>query len=56
MLYILVIVVFFFSIILLLLSKNGFINREMQMYDNSIRQPWLNRTVLLVADDSLFKN
>lgn len=54
MLYIIVILIFALSFFMLVFAKDGFINREMVVYDSLIQQPWLDRLVVLSSDQSLY--
>lgn len=54
MLYIIVMLVFALSLFMLIFAKDGFINREMIIYDSLMKQPWLDRLVVLSSDDSLY--
>lgn len=54
MLYVIVVVMFALSLFMLIFAKDGFINRELVVYDNLLQQPWLDRLVLLSADASLY--
>lgn len=54
MFYVLVILIFALCLFLMVFANDGFINREMRIYDALLKQPWLERTVLILSDESLF--
>ncbi|UDM55388.1 gp58-like protein [Phenacoccus solenopsis nudivirus] len=54
MLYLLTILVFLIVLLSMLFAKDSFINREVDVYNVQIQQPWLDRVILLKAHDSLF--
>lgn len=54
MLYIIIILVFVVCLFGMILAENGFINREMRIYDQIVKHPWLERIVLKSLDPNLF--
>lgn len=47
MLYVIAILVFFVALVCITFAKDSFVNRELFAYQRMLREPWLNRTVLL---------
>lgn len=47
MLCLLAVLVFFFSILLILFSKDGFLNSEFDIYQRFMKEPWLQRSIMI---------
>lgn len=52
MFYILLFIIFAATILSLLFSADGYINKELQAYGKTIREPWLDRKVVLLYDNN----
>jgi hypothetical protein len=48
--YILAILVFFVALVCITFARDSYLNRELLAYQRMLREPWLNRTVLLTYD------
>jgi len=55
MYFLVLLLVFLTSLCGILFARDGFINREAKVYNETLAQPWLERTVLLKAADTLYK-
>lgn len=49
--YYLAILVFFVALICITFAEDGYLNRELVAYQRMLREPWLNRTVLLTLKE-----
>jgi len=53
MIYIIAIIVFASATFLMLIAKDGFINSELDAYQKTLREPWLERLVVMQYGDAL---
>lgn len=49
--YFLAILVFFVALVCITFAEDGYLNRELSVYQRMLREPWLNRTVLLTLKE-----
>lgn len=50
--YTIVLIVFFISTLCMLFAKDSYINKELTVYQETLRNPWLDRIVVLAYNGS----
>lgn len=49
--YFLAILVFFVALVCITFARDGYLNQELFAYQRMLREPWLDRTVLLTLKE-----